>query len=368
MSDGSARRKSRVKKKEYPVGRPVAPPPGWGPSEPMPVSPPPQPIPTTPPPASWETPPQPPPFPEPMAEYAAPTALPEEPPMAEEPAAMGELLPDAPPEPALPPLSKPIWQPVSRTAEAAEAMTYNLTEPPPGPPTSFGGGPDLLTPPAKIGLGIIGVLLVVGAGIFVFQGGLRPKRELVGTMPDPAVASLDKPDGSNLAPPPVPPAPPVVAKTPDPLPEKKPAPEPEKPAPEPEKPMPEPKKPEPKPVTKLPDPPPTPREDPSLATPIFEKHVLPIFKAKCMACHSGTRKKGGVDVRTVTALVGSGEGDGVLVRGSITKSRLWRAIDSGKMPKAGEKLTDEEKELIRRWIITGAKSTPKTPPPPLPGT
>jgi hypothetical protein len=349
-SDRSNRRKSRLGRKEYPVGKPVAPPPGWVP----PVAPAPPitaaPLPPSPP-VTWVPPaPQAPLVPTPL--WNAPAA----------PVEQASVVDSSPPV-LLTPNDAPMWAPLGREAEPSREMTYNLLEPPSSePPVSFGPGPEFLTPPAKIGLAVIGALLLLGAGLFVFHGGMPPKKDWSET----SVAEShdeERPAEPRLtaapiqaAPKPVPPSP----RTPDPV--ETAVEKPDKPVPEPE-PTPEPPA---KPVTKKPpQPPPTVGGDPALGVLMFEKDVLPIFKAKCIACH-GSRKRGGVDIRSVDALVASGEADGVLVRGSITKSKLWRAIDSNKMPKAGPKLTAEEKELIRRWIMAGAKSTPKSSPPPLP--
>jgi hypothetical protein len=125
---------------------------------------------------------------------------------------------------------------------------------------------------------------------------------------------------------------------------------------------PEVKKPKETTIRKPAEPEPPKREDPSSGTLVFEKHILPIFEARCVKCHGAGKRKGGVDVRTVTSLVsGGGDHGGPLVRGSTEKSRLWKVIASGKMPAAGPKLTDDEKELIRRWIITGAHNTRTLP-------
>jgi hypothetical protein len=285
------------------------------------------------------------------------------PPAAEASPEVEENSLEAPVRPVmLSPNSAPIWKPIPREAEPSAEMTYNLAEPPTPPaPVSYGMEP-LLTPSAKVGLALVGVLLLVGAGLFVFHDGFRTIKSGGDRVSLGDVSSVPEPPSTT----PVMPLPPPLA-APKPEPEKKREPVPEtklepKVDPVPEKPE-IPDKPEKKPLLPPDSPSPIPKPDPLRAVPIFEADILPIFQSKCIACH-GARKKGGVDIRSVDALVGQGEEDGVLVRGSITKSRLWRAINTDMMPKVGTKLTDDEKEQIRRWIMGGAKSVRKTPPAP----
>jgi mono/diheme cytochrome c family protein len=314
----------------------VAPPPGWVP--PVPASPPPD----------WNT-----PLPTPPGSAKADEGSP----VPNTPAPAGESGIDRPER--LRPFSSPLWQPEPRGDEAGTGLTYDLPEPSRGPPVVYTQEPDFLTRPAKFGLMLIGIAVLVGAGAFVLNGSQLPRRpdsaSLLEPVPEPVHAPVETKPTPAVAPRPTP-AP--VVKVPETRPE---TPiEKEKSEPKPAAPLPLVAPPERKPPPLVP-----PQDDPSLTGLVFEKHVLPIFKAKCIACH-GSRKKGGVDIRSVDALVGSGEPDGVLVRGSITKSRLWRALDTDTMPKAGKKLTAAEKDLIQRWIMTGAKSVPRTPPPLLP--
>ena len=350
-SGRSKRRKSRLGRKEYPVGKPVAPPPGWTPPpHASALPPPPAPVPAT-------------PLPEtPLADWAPPV-----PPVAE-PAVLPPTLDPTGRPMLLSPKSAPIWTPLPREAEPSPEMTYNLTEPPaPQLPVAYATDPELLTPSAKIGLALVGVLLLVGAGLFVFHDGWRKVSSgeiLRDGTEDPAPPAPRVPSAAIVTPPTLNMPEPTIEKKEPTLKEPEPKALPEKAEPQPPELKTPPDRPD-KAVTTRPLEPPMPPVNPLRTTPIFESDIFPIFQAKCIACHAG-RKKGGVDVRSVDALVGKGEEDGVLVRGSITKSRLWRAIDTGKMPKAGPKLTADEKELIRRWIMAGAKSTPKAPPPALP--
>lgn len=119
-------------------------------------------------------------------------------------------------------------------------------------------------------------------------------------------------------------------------------------------------RPEPKPKTEpKPEPPTTTPAKPTPATPAtanltFDKDVLPIFKAKCVACHGDTKKKGGLDVRTVAALLKGGENGPALKPGSLERSLLWESISTDQMPPSkNNKLSQAEKKIVQSWITQG---------------
>ncbi|HZT82790.1 MAG TPA: c-type cytochrome domain-containing protein [Gemmataceae bacterium] len=110
---------------------------------------------------------------------------------------------------------------------------------------------------------------------------------------------------------------------------------------------------EPRPAQPMPQPTPQPAPMPGGLT--FTKNILPLFEAKCVSCHGGGKKKGGLDVRTVAALLKGGENGPALVPGNLEKSSLWDSIDTNRMPPGRNKLTPAEKKLIHDWIAAGAR-------------
>jgi hypothetical protein len=138
------------------------------------------------------------------------------------------------------------------------------------------------------------------------------------------------------------PPPPIPAKPSDPV---KPPPDPVKP-PDPPKPPPDPPKP----------PPPA---DPSVPLVFYDADIKPIMESKCNRCHGdGTAKpKGGLDTRTLAALLKGGTNDGPGVTpGDPKKSSIWTSIEAKDMPPKGEpQLSDEQKKKILDWIKGGAK-------------
>jgi cytochrome c551/c552 len=116
-----------------------------------------------------------------------------------------------------------------------------------------------------------------------------------------------------------------------------------------------PKREEPPAAVAPPKPPPAPPPSaPARLT--FAADVRAIFQAKCVSCHGGQSKKGGLDVRTLAAITEGGNKGPALVPGDPARSPVWTTIEMGKMPPRNKpQLTADEKELVRRWIAGGAK-------------
>ena len=72
-------------------------------------------------------------------------------------------------------------------------------------------------------------------------------------------------------------------------------------------------------------------------TPLLERDVLPILTKNCMGCHGGLRKKGGLDLRTVPAMLAGGDSGSSIVSGDASKSMLWNRIASDEMPEGDDR-------------------------------
>src|SRR6185503_10403060 len=93
------------------------------------------------------------------------------------------------------------------------------------------------------------------------------------------------------------------------------------------------------------------------ASPTFEKDIRPILKAHCFECHGeGEKLKGGLDLRLRRLMLKGGDDGPVIFSGHAEKSLLFKAVDSGEMPKRDKKLTREQMVLIKQWIDGGAKT------------
>ena len=98
---------------------------------------------------------------------------------------------------------------------------------------------------------------------------------------------------------------------------------------------------------------------------LFARKVLPLFKAKCLACHGEELKKklkGNFDMRSRAGLLKGGESEEPsIVPGKPLQSPLYLAVtrkhedDWGAMPpKENDKLSAEQVAYIKDWIAGGA--------------
>lgn len=88
---------------------------------------------------------------------------------------------------------------------------------------------------------------------------------------------------------------------------------------------------------------------------LFERDVRPILKAHCWHCHGEEQElRGGLDARLVRSLVEGGESGPAVVAGNHESSLLYQRIVSGDMPPADTKLSEQELQVLIRWIDGGA--------------
>jgi hypothetical protein len=86
----------------------------------------------------------------------------------------------------------------------------------------------------------------------------------------------------------------------------------------------------------------------------YEKDILPIFRAKCIRCHAGVEPKAGLNLTMPSSLLSGGKSGAAIRIRAAEFSLLYEKVTSGEMPPVGQKLTDDEKGLIRKWINEGA--------------
>jgi len=89
--------------------------------------------------------------------------------------------------------------------------------------------------------------------------------------------------------------------------------------------------------------------------------VRDIFKARCYECHSGDGSASGFafDVLKVPTLTTKTEDEpAVVVPKEPGKSKLWKAIESDRMPQGKAKMLPPEKAIVKKWIEAGAPNYP----------
>lgn len=87
----------------------------------------------------------------------------------------------------------------------------------------------------------------------------------------------------------------------------------------------------------------------------FLKQVAPIFVKQCVLCHGARDAKGEYQLHTFEALLAT---ESVVAGKPDESTLLQRLIDEDpevRMPKDGDKLPDDQIELVKRWIAEGAK-------------
>ena len=88
----------------------------------------------------------------------------------------------------------------------------------------------------------------------------------------------------------------------------------------------------------------------------FENDIRPLLQAKCFKCHSGAKVKGELDLSTSQGILKGGESGPVTSPGKPEESLLFEKIHNGSMPPDKKsRLNEAEIELVRRWILAGAK-------------
>ena len=92
----------------------------------------------------------------------------------------------------------------------------------------------------------------------------------------------------------------------------------------------------------------------------YEKDIEPILVSKCQGCHSGSEKKGKLDLGTYETLMKGGKHRRPVVPGKSADSLLVQLAGRTKKPlmppKSEEPLTPEELALVKLWIDQGAKA------------
>jgi hypothetical protein len=94
-------------------------------------------------------------------------------------------------------------------------------------------------------------------------------------------------------------------------------------------------------------------------TPTLERDVAPILRAHCLKCHGPNNPKGKLNLAGPRALARGGASGPAVVPGHPDHGALWDQVSSGEMPPESEEpLSNDEKQVLRRWIERGAAGLP----------
>src|SRR5260370_32569879 len=93
----------------------------------------------------------------------------------------------------------------------------------------------------------------------------------------------------------------------------------------------------------------------------YDKDIEPIFYKHCISCHSGSEKRGKLDLGSYDALIKGGKRGPAVVPGKAGSSLLVKlaglTLDPPIPPlKEDDSLSPEELPLVKLWIDQGAKA------------
>mgnify|MGYP000673945034 CR=1 FL=1 len=101
---------------------------------------------------------------------------------------------------------------------------------------------------------------------------------------------------------------------------------------------------------------------PAGAAPDFVHEVAPILKKHCAECHTDLKKKGGLSMNTEESFRQGSENGPILDADHPEKSLLLDLISTDdedlRMPPKGKGLDAQQVEIIKAWVVSGAKWEP----------
>ena len=101
-----------------------------------------------------------------------------------------------------------------------------------------------------------------------------------------------------------------------------------------------------------------------LPVPKYESDIAPILETRCLKCHGDGKLEAGLDLRRRFLILKGGDSGAGFVEGKPEESLLIQKIAADEMPPKDEgRLDDKQKALLRRWIVSGAKTVAEKEPP-----
>lgn len=88
----------------------------------------------------------------------------------------------------------------------------------------------------------------------------------------------------------------------------------------------------------------------------FDDHIKPLFRQRCAACHSTSKKSGDLDVTSYLGVMQGGGSGAVVTPGDVSASYLFALVNHDEepyMPPDSPPIPAEEIALLRAWIDQG---------------
>ncbi|MEZ6130603.1 MAG: PSD1 and planctomycete cytochrome C domain-containing protein [Planctomycetaceae bacterium] len=90
----------------------------------------------------------------------------------------------------------------------------------------------------------------------------------------------------------------------------------------------------------------------------FQRDVVPILQERCLSCHNERDHRGGLSLQSQPSVLKGGESGAVVVPGDADSSYLLDLLEptdgTAEMPKGDPPLTAAQRDVVRRWIQSGA--------------
>lgn len=96
----------------------------------------------------------------------------------------------------------------------------------------------------------------------------------------------------------------------------------------------------------------------SRLVPEYEAEIQPLFNKHCVGCHNPDEREGGLNLESFEGLSEGGDNGPAVSPADLEGSRIWRLVAMGMEPKMPPDdlaaPSNEELELLQRWISAGA--------------
>ncbi len=91
----------------------------------------------------------------------------------------------------------------------------------------------------------------------------------------------------------------------------------------------------------------------------YDDQVFPIFQQSCLNCHNPDKAKGGLDLSSFAASLKGGSGGKIVEVGDPGSPLISSVLHTSekKMPPEGDKLSDDQIGILKRWIEDGLLET-----------
>src|SRR5262245_46874659 len=86
---------------------------------------------------------------------------------------------------------------------------------------------------------------------------------------------------------------------------------------------------------------------------LFREQIRPVLESKCLLCHGGDKKRGGLDLRRRSAALAGGDNGPALKPGDPADSLLLQKLQKREMPPQNP-LSTEQVAAFKKWIEAGA--------------